>query len=300
MTITHTFVSPVVDQLDPDEVGPDEWNAAHTIADGTITPAQLSFPLGTGVETFLGTPSSANLASAVTGETGSGALVFGTSPSIATPAIAGATLTGAIDGSGASSLLVPTSAGYAPTANGSLGYDTTQGKWVGGGHGTITGSFVRVLSVTRPNAALTNSTTADQDYAAVFQIPANFLIAQKVLRGSFDLSLVSDGSASSIIFYIKLGATKVYTMTASTQANSVTRSVTQAFFIYGTAAPGAAVAVDVSPDGLGLTGGTLTNNTATTTHATNGALNIVPGVTWGTNTGGESLTLRNVTIMAFN
>lgn len=38
--------------------------------------------LGTGVATFLGTPSSANLASAVTDETGSGALVFGTSPTI--------------------------------------------------------------------------------------------------------------------------------------------------------------------------------------------------------------------------
>jgi hypothetical protein len=36
--------------------------------------------LGTGVATFLATPSSANLASAVTGETGSGALVFADSP----------------------------------------------------------------------------------------------------------------------------------------------------------------------------------------------------------------------------
>ena len=42
-----------------------------------------------GVATFLATPSSANLASAVTGETGSGALVFGTSPTIATPTITG-------------------------------------------------------------------------------------------------------------------------------------------------------------------------------------------------------------------
>jgi hypothetical protein len=41
--------------------------------------------LGSGVATFLGTPSSANLAAAVTGETGSGALVFGTSPTLASP-----------------------------------------------------------------------------------------------------------------------------------------------------------------------------------------------------------------------
>jgi len=40
---------------------------------------------GSGVATFLGTPSSANLASAVTDETGSGALVFATSPTLVTP-----------------------------------------------------------------------------------------------------------------------------------------------------------------------------------------------------------------------
>ena len=39
---------------------------------------------GTGIATWLGTPSSANLAAAVTDETGSGALVFGTSPTITT------------------------------------------------------------------------------------------------------------------------------------------------------------------------------------------------------------------------
>lgn len=43
--------------------------------------------LGTGVATFLATPSTANLAAAVTGETGTGAVVFGTSPTIATPTI---------------------------------------------------------------------------------------------------------------------------------------------------------------------------------------------------------------------
>jgi len=43
--------------------------------------------LGTNVATFLGTPSSANLASAVTDETGSGALVFANSPTLVTPAL---------------------------------------------------------------------------------------------------------------------------------------------------------------------------------------------------------------------
>jgi len=41
--------------------------------------------LGTNVATFLATPSSANLAAAVTDETGSGSLVFATSPTLTTP-----------------------------------------------------------------------------------------------------------------------------------------------------------------------------------------------------------------------
>ena len=41
--------------------------------------------LASGVSTFLGTPSSANLATAVTDETGTGKLVFGTSPTLVSP-----------------------------------------------------------------------------------------------------------------------------------------------------------------------------------------------------------------------
>jgi hypothetical protein len=79
---------------------------SHPIADGTNGQvlqtngsATLSFAtpsvaistgvsgLGTGVATFLATPSSANLISAVTDETGTGALVFATSPTLVTPAL---------------------------------------------------------------------------------------------------------------------------------------------------------------------------------------------------------------------
>ena len=47
--------------------------------------------LGTGVATFLATPSSSNLAAAVTGETGTGALVFADTPTLVTPNIGAAT-----------------------------------------------------------------------------------------------------------------------------------------------------------------------------------------------------------------
>lgn len=49
--------------------------------------------LGTGVATFLATPSSANLKTAVTDETGSGALVFATSPTLVTPTLGAASAT---------------------------------------------------------------------------------------------------------------------------------------------------------------------------------------------------------------
>jgi hypothetical protein len=61
---------------------------------GTLPPANGGTgitALGTGVATFLGTPTSANLAAAVTDETGTGALVFGTSPTLTAPIITGGT-----------------------------------------------------------------------------------------------------------------------------------------------------------------------------------------------------------------
>jgi hypothetical protein len=62
--------------------------SASTINSGTLAAAYGGTginSLGTGVATFLGTPSSANLAAAVTDETGSGSLVFATSPTFVTP-----------------------------------------------------------------------------------------------------------------------------------------------------------------------------------------------------------------------
>lgn len=55
-----------------------------TLTNGTGLPIAGLTGLGTNVVTWLGTPSSANLAAALTDETGSGAAVFGTAPQIST------------------------------------------------------------------------------------------------------------------------------------------------------------------------------------------------------------------------
>lgn len=68
--------------------------------------------LGSGVATFLATPSSANFASCVTDETGTGALVFANSPTLVTPAL------------GTPSALVLTNATGLPIAGGGTGSAT--------------------------------------------------------------------------------------------------------------------------------------------------------------------------------
>jgi hypothetical protein len=59
----------------------------------TFNAKQSALTLGSGASTFLATPTSANLASTVTDETGTGKLVFATSPTLETPTLGNATAT---------------------------------------------------------------------------------------------------------------------------------------------------------------------------------------------------------------
>ena len=103
--------------------------------------------LGTGISTWLTSPTSTNLRAAVTDETGSGSLVFGTSPTIATPSFTGAvSSTGDISApnfrqTGATGAFAFSASGVGIYYDGSkvnfLNGSSSSGSWNASGFGTV-------------------------------------------------------------------------------------------------------------------------------------------------------------------
>lgn len=167
---------------------------------------------------------------------------------------------------------VPRAGAAAPTAQGAQEYNTTQDATMAGGRGAIKGAFPRVLascwSTTAgsgcfgtgastatadclSNAALANCTnigTTETAYATNFQIPANYLLANKTLRLSFFVEEVNGvaGTTEQIQLRVqKSGPANVYLYTPTAHAGAagaVIRGNAVAFLVQGTAA-GAAVSV---------------------------------------------------------
>jgi hypothetical protein len=124
-----------------------------TLTNGTGLPIAGITGLGTGVGTWLATPSSANLAAAVTDETGSGALVFATSPTFVTPILGAASAT-TIDKvtitAPATNAILTIADGKTLTDTSAIGANLLLGA-TGGGFSayagvTCTNQFLRVLS----------------------------------------------------------------------------------------------------------------------------------------------------------
>ena len=119
-----------------------------------------SAPYSALVQAFLESPTSANLAAAVTGETGTGALVFGTSPALTTPDVGAATGT-SLTTTGSQLVSGTGKQGYATGSGGTITQGSGSGKatavTLSKSNGSITLDAANLNAATTVSFTLTNT-----------------------------------------------------------------------------------------------------------------------------------------------
>ncbi len=182
--------------------------ASGTLTNATGLPIATGVSgLGTGIATALATPSSANILAAVTDETGTGALVFATSPTLVTPTLGVATAT-SING------LTPT----AQTTGFTIAGGTTSKTLTVSGDATVSGTNTGDQTTITGNAGTaTKLATARKINTVDFDGSADITVtaAAGTLTGT---SLNSTVTGSSL--------TSVGTLTNLTVTNAIAGSIT--------------------------------------------------------------------------
>jgi len=220
----------------------------------TVTPAVGSITgLGAGVATWLATPSSANLAAAVTDETGSGALVFATSPSLVTPILgtpqSGDFSTGTFTfptfnqnttGNAATATLATTATNLAGGATGSLPYQTSAGATTflaAGSNGQVLTLAVGIPSWATPTTGTVTSVAQSFTGGLIS-------VGGSPVTSSGTLALTVAGTSGGIVYF----------SSATTWASSA--ALTQYGVVYGGGAAGAPIATAAGATGEVLIGNT--------------------------------------------
>jgi hypothetical protein len=166
--------------------------------------------LGTGVATFLGTPSSANLAAAVTDETGSGSLVFSVSPALTgTPTAPTAT-------AGTSTTQIATTA-FVQNVAGALGTMSSQNaNAVAITGGTVTG--ITALTVADGGTGASTFTAN----SVVLGNGTSSLAGNMIAPSTSGNLLISNGTTWTSTANTNFGANQTWQDVTSSRATDVT------------------------------------------------------------------------------
>jgi hypothetical protein len=223
-----------------------------TLTNGTGLPISTGVSgLGTGIASWLATPSSANLLAAVTGATGTGGLVFASSPTLATPTLGGPTV------------------GTSMTLSYAAGGGTQCLQVSNTGAVTVTGAVCGGSGSTGANPTATASDTAVNGSATTFMRSDGAPAVQKASNSQFGV-MEGDGSTISCTSGVcsfnapinaQVGTTYAIISTDKGKIITATNASASAYSIAAASSLGSAFYTSLINEGAGLV--TLTPTTST-------------------------------------